>query len=142
MITIDVLQYQLNLKLAELLGWTNISQTNGALLGKPPPGHYCVRDQALIPNWTNDWQHCGPLIVQYQLYSTWTLPWSSINELVNEVFIQGNPYCFSDNKQLQSLLRCSYVAGTIYKLENHAISSFINKEKTCEDSRPLLSVAQ
>lgn len=54
-----------NRRLAELLGWTNIFDVGGALLGTPPGGSPASRDQAKVPDWTGDWLACGPLMVQY-----------------------------------------------------------------------------
>jgi hypothetical protein len=51
----------LNCRLAELLGWTNITELSGALLGTPPAGLPECRGQALIPDWAGDWRDCGPL---------------------------------------------------------------------------------
>jgi hypothetical protein len=51
--------------LAELLGWANIFDVGGALLGTPPGGSPASRDQAKVPDWTGDWSACGPLMVQF-----------------------------------------------------------------------------
>lgn len=52
----------LNRRLAQLLGWSEIIELGGALLGKPPEGHPSCRNQARVPDWTGDWRNCGPLI--------------------------------------------------------------------------------
>jgi hypothetical protein len=54
-----------NRRLAELLGWTDIFDVGGALLGTPPGGNPASRDQAKVPDWVSDWNACGPLMVQY-----------------------------------------------------------------------------
>lgn len=54
-----------NRRLAELLGWTEIFDVGGALLGTPPPGQPACRDQAKVPDWTGDWRACGPLLTIY-----------------------------------------------------------------------------
>lgn len=51
-----------NRRLAELLGWTSITETGGALLGTPPAGQPRCRGQAKVPDWTGDWRDCGPLV--------------------------------------------------------------------------------
>jgi len=43
-----------NHRLALKLGWKNIIDVNGSLLGMPPNGTSNSRGQALIPNWTGD----------------------------------------------------------------------------------------
>lgn len=53
-----------NRRLAELLGWTEIFDVGGALLGMPPGGNPASRDQAKVPDWVNDWNACGPLMVE------------------------------------------------------------------------------
>lgn len=54
-----------NRRLAELMGWTEIFDVGGALLGMPPGGNPASRDQAKVPDWTGDWQACGPLMMEY-----------------------------------------------------------------------------
>lgn len=55
-------QLDANRRLAELLGWTDLFQVRGALLGTPPAGAPQCRDQARVPNWAGDWRDCGPLL--------------------------------------------------------------------------------
>lgn len=57
-----------NRRLAELLGWANIFDVGGALIGTPPAGALQCREQARVPDWSGDWRDCGPLIVEH-LYS-------------------------------------------------------------------------
>jgi len=54
-----------NRRLAELLGWTNIFDVGGALLGTPPDGEPQCRSQAKVPDWTGDWRECGPLLARH-----------------------------------------------------------------------------
>jgi hypothetical protein len=62
-----------NRRLATLLGWTNIIDVGGALLGRPPGGSPASRDQARIPDWTGDWRDCGPLLVEHvHLLEIWS----------------------------------------------------------------------
>lgn len=57
----------LNRRLATALGWTNIIETGGALLGTPPEGEPQCRGQAKVPDWTGDWRECGPLIGEHRI---------------------------------------------------------------------------
>lgn len=56
-----------NKRLAELLGWSNIAEVNGALIGKPPAGAAESRGQALVPDWMGDWSAAGPLLAQFEI---------------------------------------------------------------------------
>lgn len=56
-----------NRKLAGLLGWTNIVEVAGALLGTPPPGEPECRGQAQVPDWVGDWRACGPLQSEHRI---------------------------------------------------------------------------
>ncbi len=52
----------MNKTLAQLLGWTDLVELGGSLLGMPPGGAPDSRGQALVPDWLGDWRDCGPLI--------------------------------------------------------------------------------
>ncbi len=54
-------------RLAGLLGWTNVAEVNGALVGTPPPGEPECRGQAQVPDWCGDWSAAGPLIAAHGL---------------------------------------------------------------------------
>ncbi|MGK5050761.1 hypothetical protein [Janthinobacterium sp. RB2P8] len=56
-----------NKRLAELLGWTNIAELGGALVGTPPAGAAESRGQALVPDWAGDWAAIGPLAAEHQV---------------------------------------------------------------------------
>ncbi|MGK5020730.1 hypothetical protein [Janthinobacterium sp. LB2P10] len=56
-----------NKRLAELLGWTNIVEVGGALVGTPPAGAAASRGQALVPDWLGDWAAAGPMIGQFKM---------------------------------------------------------------------------
>jgi hypothetical protein len=60
--------FNLNRRLATLLGWSNIIELGGALLGTPPAGEPQCRNQAVVPNWAGDWRYCGPLMVEHDCY--------------------------------------------------------------------------
>jgi hypothetical protein len=51
-----------NKRLALALGWTEIVEVGGALLGTPPDGAPKSRGQAMVPDWCGDWKECGPLM--------------------------------------------------------------------------------
>ena len=53
-----------NWTLATLLGWTELCNAGGALLGRPPAGVPESRGQAQVPNWCGDWNACGALMVE------------------------------------------------------------------------------
>jgi hypothetical protein len=56
----------LNAKLAALLGWTNLIKVSGLLVGTPP--NTDSRASCPVPNWTNDWYYCGPLMVEHSCF--------------------------------------------------------------------------
>ena len=56
-----------NRRLAELLGWTELFEVPGAILGTPPPGEPAGRNQGAVPDWTGDWRACGPLLAEHRM---------------------------------------------------------------------------
>lgn len=51
----------LNRRIAELRGWTNLAQIDGSHYAGTPPD--CPpEDRRLIPNWLKDWTETGPLL--------------------------------------------------------------------------------
>lgn len=56
-----------NKRLAGLLGWTNLVEVGGSLLGRPADGAESSRGQALVPNWAGDWAAIGPLAAEHQV---------------------------------------------------------------------------
>lgn len=56
-----------NKRLAELLGWSNLIEVGGALVGLPPAGTAASRGQALVPDWLGDWAAAGPLLAQFEI---------------------------------------------------------------------------
>ena len=56
--------------LAELLGWSNIVEVGGALVGTPPAGVVASRGQAMVPDWMGDWAAAGPLLAQFEIRLT------------------------------------------------------------------------
>lgn len=59
-----------NRRLAGLLGWTDIVEVDGALLGSPPAGAPECRGQAQVPDWAGDWRHAGPLLARFEIRLT------------------------------------------------------------------------
>jgi hypothetical protein len=55
---------KVNRQLAELLGWQNVVDVGGMLLGRPPEGAPDSRDQAPVPNWAGSWAEAGPLAMR------------------------------------------------------------------------------
>ena len=56
-----------NKRLALALGWTEIVEVGGALLGTPPDGAPKSRGQAMVPDWCGDWRECGPLMAAHSM---------------------------------------------------------------------------
>lgn len=59
-----------NKRLAELLGWGNLVEVGGSLLGTPPAGAAESRGQALAPDWMGEWSAAGPLLAQLEIRLT------------------------------------------------------------------------
>lgn len=55
------------LALAAAIGWTNLVDVGGMLLGTPPGGAPESRGQAAVPRWTRSWEACGTLMVDTRL---------------------------------------------------------------------------
>lgn len=54
--------------LAEHLGWTEIFNTGGALLGRPPCGGLNSRGQAMVPNWATNFNDACELAVEFNCF--------------------------------------------------------------------------
>jgi hypothetical protein len=67
--------------LAELLGWKDIFDVGGALLGTPPPGVPACRNQAKVPDWTGDWRACGPLLAEQVEHLSIGEPWITVGAI-------------------------------------------------------------
>jgi len=55
---------QANQRLAELLGWTNVVEVDGALMGVAPHGTPYCHDHAVVPDWCGDWAACMALVMR------------------------------------------------------------------------------
>ena len=58
----------LNWKVAELLGWSNLFQIVGSIVGRPPGGSPHSRDQGMVPDWAGDFTECCKLGLNYDIY--------------------------------------------------------------------------
>lgn len=56
-----------NKRLAGLLGWSNLIEVGGSLVGTPPAGAPECRGQAAVPDWAGDWAAIGPLTVEHEI---------------------------------------------------------------------------
>jgi hypothetical protein len=59
---------EVEIRLAMLLGWTNLYIMGESLIGTPPAGAPQCRGQAIVPRWTRDWAACGPLLVENNVW--------------------------------------------------------------------------
>lgn len=55
-------QIQAEEQLATALGWRDLVDCGGTLLGAPPYDSTNSRGQATVPKWSRDWSACGPLL--------------------------------------------------------------------------------
>lgn len=76
--------------LAEALGWTNLFNAGGALLGTPPTGGENSRGQAAVPRWTLDDASSFSLEVEYTL-SIWQSDTVEIQD-VDGIFVTKANY--------------------------------------------------
>jgi hypothetical protein len=102
-----------NRRLAELLGWTNIFDVGGALLGTPPVGEPQCRNQAKVPDWVGDWRDCGPLLVEH--LSSLRLGTAWMMAEVEKVFAVARQ--FGDGESDDQAARGVIVDAVIAKLE-------------------------
>lgn len=57
---------ELNKRLAELIGWTDIEDADKLMMGvKPANGE--KRGYGLVPNWCDHWSEIGPLAAEYEI---------------------------------------------------------------------------
>ena len=60
-------QLQAEHDLATAIGWTNLVDAGGPLIGTPPSGAEHSRGQAPVPAWSRDWRLTGPLLAALNL---------------------------------------------------------------------------
>jgi hypothetical protein len=104
-----------NRRLAELLGWANIFDVGGALLGTPPAGEPQCRGQAKVPDWAGDWRDCGPLIVKHLTSVRLGPSWVMIE--VNKTFSASRHLGLGEGEGEDQDLRGAIVEAVIAKLE-------------------------
>jgi len=63
----NILTLDANRRLAVALGWTEIVEVGGALLGRPTWACDNSRNQVKVPNWAGDWKDCGPLLAEHRI---------------------------------------------------------------------------
>lgn len=78
-----------NKRLAELLGWTNLIDAGGALVGTPPDGAAESRGQAMVPNWAGDWAAAGPLVAEYRVDLEWSHDGKDVVAIINRNDMYG-----------------------------------------------------
>ena len=107
---------ELNRRLAELLGWTELFNAGGAWLGRPPGGSQKSREQARVPDWTGDWAACGPLLSRYvrrlQLWPHRVIAGATSPSVDDCDFVQDR-----EDSRDDAALRRVIVAAAISKLE-------------------------
>lgn len=104
-----------NRRLAELLGWADIFDVGGALLGTPPGGSPSSRDQAKVPDWAGDWRDCGPLIAEHRM----TLGGTVLDAVARCRSFEVPPgaAAFADFDTEDGAVRAAIVAAVVAKLE-------------------------
>jgi hypothetical protein len=112
-----------NRTLAGLLGWTEIVELGGALLGMPPVGDPQCRGQAMVPDWHGDWRDCGPLIAMFGI-DIWC--WSQ-RIGANDV---SSMYC--DHASPDAALRHAIVQASIEIIETIGIEHAALEDSTKE----------
>lgn len=58
----------LNWKVAEALGWSELFKIGGSIVGQPPGGSPNSRNQAMVPNWSGDFSLCCELGLSHNVY--------------------------------------------------------------------------
>ncbi|WP_312547587.1 hypothetical protein [Massilia sp.] len=104
-----------NRRLAELLGWTELFEVPGAILGAPPAGQPAGRGQAKVPDWTGDWRDCGPLLAQHRM---------SLDGTALDAVARCRPYeapvgtaAYAEFETEDAAVRAAIVAAVVAKLE-------------------------
>lgn len=103
-----------NWRLAEMLGWTNLTEAGGALLGTPPDGAQSSRGQAAVPNWCSDWAHCGPLLAEHMI---------AIAPMTTCITAGGILIRYAKHVDRDTAARLAIVLATIRRLERGKIKA-------------------
>lgn len=104
-----------NRRLAELLGWKDLFEVPGAILGTPPAGQPAGRNQCSVPDWTGDWRACGPLLAAHRM----DLASTSLDAVARCRSFDAPPgaAAFADFDTEDAALRAAIVAAVVAKLE-------------------------
>lgn len=104
-----------NYRLAELLGWTDLFEVPGAILGTPPAGVPAGRNQGAVPDWTGDWRACGPLLAAHRIELTST----SLDAVARCRSFDATPgaAAFAAFDTEDAAVRAAIVAAVVAKLE-------------------------
>ena len=97
-----------NKRLAELLGWSNIVEVGGALVGTPPAGAAASRGQAMVPDWLGDWAAAGPLLARFEIRLT------PASTCVDASGFLARYRCYSDR---DAAARAAIVMAATHRLE-------------------------
>jgi hypothetical protein len=99
-----------NKRLAELLGWTNIVEVGGALVGAPPTGASASRGQAMVPDWLGDWAAAGQLICEYRVDLEWSHDGKDVVAIINRNDMYGKfPVLLADFSTPDAAARAAVV---------------------------------
>lgn len=99
---------ELNKRLAELLGWQNIFDAGGTLIGRPPGGAENSRDQAAVPNWAGNWAAAGPLAMVMSI---------RVDPMSSGVDAGGFFERYRDHTDVHCAAWCGIVKAAIIRLE-------------------------
>ena len=104
-----------NRRLAELLGWADLFEVPGAILGTPPVGQPAGRNQGAVPDWTGDWRACGPLLAAHRM----DLASTSLDAVARCRSFDAPPgvAAFADFDTEDAAMRAAIVAAVVAKLE-------------------------
>ena len=99
-----------NKRLAELLGWTHITEVGGALVGTSPAGVAESRGQALVPDWVGDWAAAGQLICEYRVDLEWSHDGMDVVAIINRNDMYGKfPVLLADFSTPDAAARAAVV---------------------------------
>jgi hypothetical protein len=104
-------------RLAELLGWTNIQDCGWGLYGRPKDAgllHLPEDERCTLPRWCHDWSACGPLMVDHGTFPEvdGDICWIGNGD---DYWMQSEP--ISDHPDRDTAVRFAIVQAVIAKLE-------------------------
>lgn len=99
-----------NKLLAELLGWSHITDVGGALVGMPPTGAAESRGQAMVPDWMGDWAAAGQLTCEYRVDLEWSHDGKEVVAIINRDDMYGKfPVLLADFSTPDAAARAAVV---------------------------------